>query len=484
MNMAPIVLADPQPVSAPVSLDRFDTSALAAKLSQAQHLYIAGDMQKALMLSSAAYDEGKAVQGFAKRVKAGAETISKVGDMIAEALEIECYALIAVVNELDQAQKAGMIAGKGRPKNVRGSDIFKLDDVGIDRRRLQEARKLRDAELLRPGVIRWNIQATRAKGALPSRNNLRAAVGTASASKDERGDNFYQTPVVATLTLLALESFGSTIWEPACGLGAVSRVLEDKGYDVILSDLVDRGLISEAGDVQSVGDFLLSKPEGEGDRPDIITNPPYGEVLNAFVAHALRVHKPSKMALLLNSNFEFGFDDEDRNFVMEEYPPSRIYKFKRRLPMMHREGYEGPKAPSRMNTAWFVWERNADGTYGDPDGWTKSRRVDWKDYVHSDALDPGEGGHSSGIDFDEGPRVTPRLELHERVDRDRDDAVAWISTRTEFTRTELCRGIGRRDSTVEAIIAELVVAGRISAASAPGRDGRHSVIDLEKAVAA
>ncbi|HEX5934222.1 MAG TPA: hypothetical protein VFY63_08650 [Pseudorhizobium sp.] len=470
--MAALALPDPQPVSAVASLDRFDTTSLAAKLSQAQHLFAAGDMQKALVMSGAAYDEAKAAQGFAKRMKAGEEVIARVGAMIDEALEIESYALVALANEFDQAQAAGVVASRGRPKKVASEDLFRLEDIGLDKRRILHARKLRDAELKEPGVIRKRIALTRAEGGMPSRNNLRAAVGTASASKEERGKNFYQTPAVATIALLAYESFSSTVWEPACGYNAIGRVMEGRGYDVILSDLVDRGTISEAGDVQAVGDFLLSVPEEEGEGPDIVTNPPYGDSLNAFIAHALRVHKPRKLALLLNLNVLAGFADDDRNFVMDECPPVRIYVFKRRLPMMHREGYTGPKASSRMNTAWVVWERQEDGTYGDT---TIMRRIDWMDFADADTLEPGEGGHSLGISFD-APRTTPKLELHERVDRDREDARAWVLQRDEFDRAELCRGIGRRDSTVEAIIAEFVSAGLISPASEPGRLGRHRVL--------
>jgi hypothetical protein len=141
---------------------------------------------------------------------------------------------------------------------------------------------------------------------------------------------------------------------------------------VELSDLVDYGTHDRHGELQRVEDFLKSEPHPE--RPDIVTNPPYGAALNAFVAHALRVHRPRKMALLLNLNFLCGFDDPDRNFAMDENPPARIHVFTRRLPMMHRDGWDGPEASSRMNTAWFVWELRGDG-YAGP---TIINRVDWK----------------------------------------------------------------------------------------------------------
>ncbi|CDZ43228.1 Mlr8507 protein [Neorhizobium galegae bv. officinalis] len=459
-------------VPTPVSLERFDASSLAARINQAQHLFAAGDMRAAMIAAEAVYDEAKAAHGFAARMKASEGVIASAHAMVVEALEIGSLAKVALANEYDQAQAAGLVARKGRPKNVPGEDILQLSHFGIDRRVILDARKLRNAEIKNPGLIRSTIAGLSAEGILPTKSNLRAAIGTASASKEQRGDNFYQTPDVATLTLLAHESFSSTIWEPACGHNAVGRVLEAQGYNVILSDLVDRGTISEAGDVQSVGDFLFSVPDPEGEGPDIVTNPPYGEVLNAFVAHILKVHKPRKVALLLNLNFLAGFADDDRNFVMDECPPARVYVFKRRLPMMHREGYEGPKSSSRMNTAWFVWERQEDGSYGDT---TVIRRVDWADFVDSDSLEPGEGGHCLSIRFDDAPRTTPRRELHERVDIERDRARDWIAGRADFSRAELCGGIGIRDTTGEALIAEFVAAGVISAASGAGRSGRHAV---------
>lgn len=228
-----------------------------------------------------------------------------------------------------------------------------------------------------------------ANGTQPGKENLRAAVGTDSASAAERGNNLYETPAEAMHTLLALETFSPTVKEPACGRGAISKLLEAAGYEVELSDLVDYGTVTQHGELQRIEDFLHSAPatlasqpaaDGGGSflvGPDIATNPPYGTVLNAFVAHALRVHRPRKMALLLNLNFLCGFDDPDRNYAMDENKPARVHIFTRRLPMMHRDGWDGNEATSRMNTAWFVWEMNDDGDYAGP---AVVNRVDWKDY--------------------------------------------------------------------------------------------------------
>ncbi len=436
--------------------------ALAEKIELARRLFEDGDVKTAFALSEATYDEAKAAAAFASRMKLSEAMRDKARTMVGLALEISTHAEIGIANEIDRAKEAGVMVARGRPKKGDTNNLLRLEDFGVSKERLFHIRKMREAEAGDPGFIKRTISAAVKEGFEPSRANLRAAIGTASAGKDARGANFYQTPRVAVLSLLAHESFTETIWEPACGHGAISAVLEEKGYCVVLSDLVDRGTISAAGAVQSVGDFLHSRPAAAGEGPDIVTNPPYGECLNAFVTHALRVHKPRKLALLLNLNFQCGFADEDRNFVMDLNPPSRVYAFKRRLPMMHREGYEGEKASSRMNTGWFVWERNADGSYGRSDGWMLTRRIDWAEHADEDCLEPGEGGQACDIGFDEFARETPRRTLDERLDERRDEAREWVLQQSHFDRPALRRAIGIRDGDAAALLAEFLAEGLIA----------------------
>lgn len=451
-------------LSKPASV-RGDVSDLAATIDRARSLLNEGDYQAALVLSSGVYEQAKAAAGYAEKVKASRQLIDKARRMQADALKIESVCYVAMANAVDAAQAKGEISRGGRPKTVEGENSFTLDEVGVDRQQLHAARKLRDAEAKQPGLVERAIEARLAQGFEPSRANLRAAVGTASASKEERGDNFYQTPVEATRTLLAFESFSGTIWEPSCGLGAISAVLEAEGYEVILSDLVERGTVTQHGELQDVGDFLASQPDAPGEGPDIVTNPPYGEVLNDYVAHALRVHKPRKMALLLNLNFLCGFDDDDRNFAMDENPPARVYVFKRRLPMMHREGWEGKKASSRMNTAWFVWERGEDGSYGDT---TVIKRVDWKEFQDAAPLLPGAGGNASGVHFDEFKRETPRKTLDERVEEEFVRAFEWMKDLEPFDVVRFRQGVGLRQSVAVALIDALAANGLIE----PTGDGQ------------
>ena len=53
--------------------------------------------------------------------------------------------------------------------------------------------------------------------------------------------DFYPTPPEAVRALLSVETFEGSIWEPACGDGAISKVLLEAGHEVVSTDLIDRG---------------------------------------------------------------------------------------------------------------------------------------------------------------------------------------------------------------------------------------------------
>ena len=77
---------------------------------------------------------------------------------------------------------------------------------------------------------------------MDARYNLNGAYKpTLKRTADLGGPDFYPTPEWATHALIENEYFSGTIWEPACGNGAMSRVLKKVSADVYSSDLYDRG---------------------------------------------------------------------------------------------------------------------------------------------------------------------------------------------------------------------------------------------------
>lgn len=128
-----------------------------------------------------------------------------------------------------------------------------------------------------------------------------------SAGREEH--DYYATDPVALELLLEKESFQHNVWECACGEGHLSRVLEEHGYDVLSSDLVDRGY-----GIWPV-DFLQATQIFDG---DIITNPPY-KYAREFVEHALELVKDgSRVAMFLKIQF---LEGKSRRELFDKAPP-------------------------------------------------------------------------------------------------------------------------------------------------------------------
>jgi hypothetical protein len=173
--------------------------------------------------------------------------------------------------------------------------------------------------------------------------------------REHRGD-FYDTPVVAVHALLRVENLPYRIWEPACGIGNIAGTLIGAGHAVFASDLNGRGY------GQPGIDFLLPGPPVDCDA--IVTNPPFS-LAEEFVEVALE-RAPMVVMLLRLAFMESG----RRSHILENRGLARIRVFRKRLPMMHRAGWEGRKANSGMAFAWYIWIRG----YAGP---TMIDRISW-----------------------------------------------------------------------------------------------------------
>lgn len=157
-----------------------------------------------------------------------------------------------------------------------------------------------------------------------------------------RALDFYPTPPEATLALLN-EIAGhvpprSAIWEPACGDGAISKVLIAHGFTVIETDIAARGRPSEQID------FLKTEKRRS---EIIITNPPFN-LATEFIAHADALGV-QKMALLLKSNF---WNVAKNVEVFQRWTPAMV------LPLTWRIDFTGAGRP-HTDCTWTFWDRNA-----------------------------------------------------------------------------------------------------------------------------
>ena len=78
-------------------------------------------------------------------------------------------------------------------------------------------------------------------------------------------------------------------------------------------------------------------------------------------------------ALLLRNYGTAGdglLESDRRRGILDGGLLARVHVFRRRLPMMHRVGWEGRKSNSGMAFAWFIWELGHKGP-------TELHRLSW-----------------------------------------------------------------------------------------------------------
>ena len=130
------------------------------------------------------------------------------------------------------------------------------------------------------------------------------------------------------------------------------------GHAVYASDIEDRGYPHQS----STGSFLKAKrcPAGVD---GIVMNPPYAGAA-IHIQHALRMC-PFVCALLRLSFLEAGNEKTEagraRLWCLDKGHLARVLVFQQRLPMMHREGWEGPRSTNTVPFAWFVFDGDHTG---------------------------------------------------------------------------------------------------------------------------
>lgn len=190
-------------------------------------------------------------------------------------------------------------------------------------------------------------------------------IGASNHCAGERqSEDFYATPPHAVGMLLNLEPFSHRIWEPACGQGHISKVLEAHGHEVVSTDLIDRGygiggvdflsLRPDANDIGVLG-IAPSVPVTLPFDGDCITNPPY-KYAQEFVETALDlVAEGHKVAMFLKLTF---LEGKSRRALFDRGCLENVYVSSSRLSC----GKNGTEfGPSAIAYAWFIFRRGFRG---------------------------------------------------------------------------------------------------------------------------
>ena len=175
-------------------------------------------------------------------------------------------------------------------------------------------------------------------------------IGASNHTAQEREINdYYATDPNAIDYLLMEEEFSNNIWEPACGVGNMSKRLKEYGYNVLSTDLIMRDNYAD-----KLIDFLQEDvKEYDG---DIITNPPYSLACE-FIEKSLSIIKPNhKVAMFLKLT---ALEGQSRyNRIYKNNPPRTIYVFIRRIECAKNNVFQGTSA---VCYAWFVWQKGFKG---------------------------------------------------------------------------------------------------------------------------
>ena len=178
-------------------------------------------------------------------------------------------------------------------------------------------------------------------------------LGASSHSDKEREINdFYATdPNTLEILLKQLDrdniKLNNNIWECACGMGHLSRVLERHNYNVYSTDLIYRNY--GMGGV----DYLTTKSYPG----DILTNPPY-KYAQEFVEHSMEILDDNNYCIML-LKIQF-LEGKKRRKLFDKYPPKYVYVNSERQ-TCYINGDMSKKMSSASCYCWFIWQKGFKG---------------------------------------------------------------------------------------------------------------------------
>jgi hypothetical protein len=185
---------------------------------------------------------------------------------------------------------------------------------------------------------------TKQKGKNFSANN--------TSGKRKKSD-FYETPYSITQKFLSVEDFDKTltVCEPACGAGAISKILKESWEDSLVTEY----------DIET--NFLWEM----GEYDYIITNPPFS-IAHQFIQKAKQVAK-KKFAFLLPLSYLHGKKRYDEIYSDKNYGLKKVYVFTRYPMLGEKLRKDGKYNTGMMVYAWFVFEN----------GYSELPTIEWID---------------------------------------------------------------------------------------------------------
>lgn len=190
--------------------------------------------------------------------------------------------------------------------------------------------------------------------------STRAQVGASQPGLERPPGDYFTTHPDSVRALLQVEPLGGTIWEPAAGDGLMAATLRTgPGVTAVYSSDINPRAIG----IEKV-DFLSDSAAIGRGSDHIVTNPPY-ELAEEFIAKALYLKPPGKIAMFLRLAFLEGRRRHKRLFAV--CPPTSVWVFSSRQSL--RRNGDGPWQSGLIAFCWMVWQRDRVPFGGTRLGW-------------------------------------------------------------------------------------------------------------------
>lgn len=169
---------------------------------------------------------------------------------------------------------------------------------------------------------------------------------------ERKGADEYMTPEWCVQSMLSVEHVTGTVWEPACGEGAIKRALSahDHSLRVLASDINPQF-------AEHSFDFLTASADFSGhQRFTVVTNPPYGiqgRLAEKFVRHAVSLTQLRRGKVIMLLPVEWGTAKTRADLF--EFFPGFINKIELTERIRWTNLPQSKSGPSQ-NHAWFVWD--------------------------------------------------------------------------------------------------------------------------------
>ena len=185
-----------------------------------------------------------------------------------------------------------------------------------------------------------------------------------SSGFERKASDQYMTPEWVVETLLHVVPMYGKVWEPACGEGAIARVIVNRCQPLV--HVIATDVDPEFSQMSGSWDFLDPKVQASYFLPEqgpfaIVTNPPYGKqgrLAEQFVRIAVEITQINRgrVAMLLPLAWDAA---KGRHDLFEDFP-GHVTKITLTERIRWTNLPQSKSGPSE-NHAWFIWDHSRRG---------------------------------------------------------------------------------------------------------------------------